>query len=123
MDKIEIDIDDSIHNISDCTKHLLPIRDALDILSGKWKLTIIVALLFGKKRFKEIQREITGITSKMLSKELKDLEINELVTRTVYNTTPVTVEYELTEHGQTLKTLIMDLREWGMIHRKKIIGK
>ncbi|MEO5642644.1 MAG: helix-turn-helix domain-containing protein [Bacteroidia bacterium] len=107
----------------ECTKMLLPVKDALDILSGKWKLQIILALTFGKKRFKQIQREIPGLTPKMLSKELKDLEINELASRHVYDTSPVTVEYELTPYGKTLKPLIGELHKWGSKHRKKITGK
>lgn len=103
-----------------CTGMLLPVRDALDILSGKWKIPIIICLTFGNKRFKEMEREIHGITAKMLSKELKELEINQLVKRTVYDTTPVTVEYSLTEYGKSLKKVIGALRDWGMEHRKRI---
>ncbi|HEU4718388.1 MAG TPA: helix-turn-helix domain-containing protein [Bacteroidia bacterium] len=104
----------------ECKKSLLPVRDALYVLSGKWKLPIIVALAHGHKRFKELQREIKGITARMLSKELRELEMNELVSRTVYDTTPVTVEYELTKYGETLDTVIVALRDWGLRHRKKI---
>jgi len=57
-----------------------------------------------------------------LSKELKELEINKLVNRTVLDTQPISVQYELTEHGLTLKTIINNLTEWGIAHRKKIIG-
>ncbi len=102
---------------------LLPLRDALDILSGKWKLQIIFSLKTGRKRFKEIQRTIPGITAKMLSKELKELEINDLAQRYVYDTMPVTVEYELTEYGQSLKPVIRELYKWGAAHRKKIISR
>jgi DNA-binding HxlR family transcriptional regulator len=106
-----------------CAKSLLPIQDALYILSGKWKLPIIVALKHGHKRFKELNREIEGITAKMLSKELKELEMNDLVTRTVYDTIPVSVEYELTNYGETLDPVIMALRDWGSKHRKRIAGR
>ncbi len=102
---------------------LLPVKDALDILSGKWKLQIILALTFGKKRFKQIQREIPGLTPKMLSKELKELEINDLASRQVYDTSPVTVEYELTPYGKTLKPLSGELHKWGTKHRKRIIAR
>lgn len=107
----------------ECTRALLPVKDALDILSGKWKLQIILSLTFGKKRFKQVLREIPGLTPKMLSKELKELEVNELVERTVYDTAPVTVEYVLTPYGRTLKGLINELRTWGVKHRKRIIAK
>jgi len=68
-----------------------------------------------------MQREIPGITPKMLSKELKDLEINELVERKVYDTSPVMVEYELSNYGRTLKPLINELHNWGAKHRKRIL--
>ena len=74
-------------------------------------------------RFSDLQKEIEGISAKMLSSELKDLEINQLVTRTVLSTQPITVEYQLTDYGQTLKKIIEHLAEWGIEHRKKIIGK
>ncbi len=106
-----------------CTKALLPVKDALDVLSGKWKLQIILSLTFGKKRFKQIQREIAGLTPKMLSKELKDLEMNDLAIRKVYDTTPVIVEYELSPYGKTLKPLIGELHKWGAKHRKRIIAR
>jgi DNA-binding HxlR family transcriptional regulator len=106
-----------------CVKMILPVKDALDILNGKWKLQIILSLTFGKKRFKQMQREIPGLTPKMLSKELKDLEINELASRNVYDTVPVSVEYELTPYGRTLRPLIEELHKWGTKHRKRIIAR
>ena len=110
-------------NHSECLGLLLPVRDALEVINGKWKLPIIVALSFGPRRFKQISKEVHGITDKMLSKELKDLEINKLVKRNIYNTFPPTVEYTITEHGQSLKKVINELKDWGVKHRKKIIGK
>lgn len=110
-------------NRIECSKMILPVRDALEILSGKWKLPIIISLTFGTKRFKQISTEVQGITDKMLSKELKELEVNQLVKRTVIDTFPPTVEYSITEHGKSLDKLIQELRDWGMAHRKKIIGK
>jgi DNA-binding HxlR family transcriptional regulator len=109
-----------IHEPGECKKNLLPVRDALDILSGKWKLPIIIALTFEKKHFKEMQREIEHITPKMLSKELKELEMNQLVKRTVYDTLPVTVEYTLTPYGKSLYKVIEELRIWGQQHRKRL---
>lgn len=110
-------------SVPECTRALLPVRDALDVIGGKWKLPIIVALTFGPRRFNQMEREIEGITPKMLSKELKDLELNQLVSRTVYDTMPVTVEYELTAHGKSLEIVVSALYEWGRKHRKKVIGK
>ncbi|MCW3126124.1 MAG: transcriptional regulator [Bacteroidetes bacterium] len=111
------------HDAQTCGGFIMPIRDTLDILSGKWKLPILGALMFGKKRFKEIEREIPNITARMLSKELKELEMNQLITRTVYATTPVTVEYEVTAYGRTLDTVLNAMKEWGTIHRKRIMAK
>jgi DNA-binding HxlR family transcriptional regulator len=108
---------------SECTRAILPIRDALDILSGKWKIPIIVALSFGNKRFSQMAKEIPGITDRMLSKELRDLEINQLVQRTVYDSVPVVVEYAMTPYGRSLEKLIVELQNWGERHRKKITGK
>ena len=107
---------------TECTKMLLPVKDALDILNRKWKIQIILSLSFGIKRFKQIQREIPGLTPKMLSKELKDLEINGLLERRVYDSVRVTVEYEITGYGKTLQPLIGELHKWGAKHRKKIIA-
>ena len=66
--------------------------------------------------------DIAGISNKMLSKKLKELEINQLVKRTVLDTQPITVQYELTEHGKTLKTIIDNLTEWGIAHHQQIVG-
>jgi len=107
----------------DCSKFIMEVKDALEVLSGRWKLPIIVSLKFGNRRFREISNGIDGITDKMLSKELKELEMNQLITRTVYDTFPPTVEYTITAHGLSLDTVILSLRDWGATHRKKIIGK
>lgn len=107
----------------ECLAIMLPIKDALTILSGKWKIPIITSLAFGGKRFTEITREITGMTDKVLSKELKELEENHLITRKVYDTFPPTVEYEITAHGRSLDEVIMKLKDWGVQHRKIVIGK
>lgn len=106
----------------ECHVYLLGVRDAMDILSGKWKISIIGSLRFGKKRFKELQRDVEGITAKMLSKELRDLEINKLVSRTVYDTKPVSVEYEITEYGKSLEKVIQEIAVWGANHRRKILN-
>ncbi|ACU62432.1 winged helix-turn-helix transcriptional regulator [Chitinophaga pinensis] len=104
-----------------CTEHLRAIHDTMDVLNGKWKIAIIGSLRFGKRRFMELQREVEGVGSKMLSKELRELEMNELVRRTVYDTKPVTVEYELTDYGKTLESIIDEMAKWGHSHRKRIM--
>lgn len=105
----------------DCRSQMRAIHDTMDILNGKWKITIIGCLSFSNRRFMDLLREVEGIGAKMLSKELQALEVNLLVKRTVYNTKPVTVEYELTEYGRTLQPLIREMANWGKTHRKKIL--
>lgn len=96
--------------------------DTLDLLSGKWKL-LILSLLYGEGplRFGEMERAIGTITPRMLSKELKDLEQNELVERRVYPTMPVSVEYCLTDYGHSLEPVMIALGEWGRTHRRRIM--
>jgi len=111
-------------SIKQCSStYVLAVNDTFNVINGKWKLPIMGSLLYGKKRFKELEREIPKITPRMLSKELKDLEVNGIITRTVYNTTPVTVEYELTESGDSFKMVLDVMVEWGLQHRKKMFGK
>ena len=102
---------------------MLTIKDALEALEGRWKLLILFSLCESAKRFKQISKEVTGITDKTLSKELKNLEANQLIKRTVYDTFPPTVEYTITAHGMSLNKVIDELHYWGLLHRKKIIGK
>lgn len=102
-----------------CTA-LSAVQDALYVLNGKWKLPIIVALSSGNKRFNELQKTVKGIAAKVLSHELKELELNGFVIRRVHNTTPVAVEYELTDYSNTLGNVVDALREWGTMHREKI---
>ena len=105
-------------------KRMRSVQDSMDVLSGKWKISIISSICcYGKRRFSDILNDVEGISNRMLSKELKDLEINQLVKRTVLDTQPITVQYELTEHGNTLQTIINNLTDWGNVHRKKIVGK
>lgn len=101
------------------TEYVLALNDTLNVMSGKWKLPIIGSLMFGKKRFRELERDIPKITPRMLSKELKDLEMNGMVSRTVYDSIPVTVEYELTKSGLTLTSVLDKMMEWGVAHRKE----
>lgn len=108
------------HTPTACNGILRPVRDSLDVLNGKWKLPIIIALTFGEKRFGEIVQEVHGITDRMLSKELRDLEMNGLVMRNIQDTYPVKVTYALTEHSKTLRPVIDSLRDWGILHKKKL---
>ncbi|MCZ4245864.1 winged helix-turn-helix transcriptional regulator [Pedobacter punctiformis] len=105
-----------------CTANLNAVKDALYVLNGKWKLPLIISLQEGPKRFNEIQKSLGEITPKILSKELKDLELNEFVIRRVFSTTPVTITYELTPYSQTLEKVIDELRNWGLQHRERLVA-
>jgi DNA-binding HxlR family transcriptional regulator len=109
-----------IHTQEACNASVQAVRDALYVLSGKWKLPLIISLTEGPLRFNQIQRSLEDITPKILSKELRELELNEFVTRKVYPTVPVTVTYELTPYSQSLNKVLEELRNWGLAHREKI---
>lgn len=80
-------------------------------------------MMYGTMRFLDLRRRVDGIAAKMLSKELKELELNELIQRTVMHTKPITVEYELTPHGASLVNVIKELRSWGTSHRQHVFRK
>jgi DNA-binding HxlR family transcriptional regulator len=91
-----------------------PVKYALGVIGGKWKLRILVQLL--KKevvRFNELKREISGITNTMLSNSLHELELDQLIIRKQYNEMPLRVEYILTEKGKSLLPLLFELFNWG----------
>jgi len=105
-------------------KEIMAVHDAMDVLNGKWKISIISSICYyNKRRFSDILNDVDGISNKMLSKELKELEMNKLISRTVLDTQPISVQYQLTEYGMTLKTIINNLSDWGVAHRKLVTGK
>ncbi len=106
-----------------CQVRMQAISDAMSLLSGKWKFHILGTLIEGNALgFMDLQREILGIGPKMLSKELQDLELNNLIHRRVMATKPVTVEYTITDYGKTLSPLIDELAKWGIAYRKAVVG-
>lgn len=107
-----------------CQTRILAIKDAMEILSGKWKFHILGTLLLNEKlRFMDLLREVEGIAPKMLSKELQDMEVNQLITRTIVHTKPITVEYALTEAGKTVAPLIDELAKWGTAYREALFNQ
>lgn len=107
-----------------CRVRMQGIRDAMSVLSGKWKFHILGTLLEGQSLgFMDLQREISGIGSKMLAKELQDLEMNHLIIREVLNTKPVTVAYTITEEGKLLSGLIGEMAAWGIRYRSAVKAK
>ena len=107
---------------ADCIATVKPVRDALDIISGKWKLPIIISITVGNERFTDIQNSIPGITPKVLAKELRELEQNKLISRTVVADYPVKISYKAEPYADTLTPIIYALKEWGENHREKIFG-
>jgi DNA-binding HxlR family transcriptional regulator len=98
------------------------VYDTLDVIGGKWKLVILAVLLERTYRFKELSREIS-ISPRILSKELQELEQHQLVTRTVCDTRPITVEYSATAYSRTLYPVVAAMREWGLTHHQTIVGQ
>jgi DNA-binding HxlR family transcriptional regulator len=113
-----------IHTPKFCRFRTNAVKDSMSLLSGKWKIHILGTLLYGGPlRFMDVQREVDGIGPKMLSKELQELELNQLVKRTVLQTKPITVQYELTSFGRTLEPIIESIAQWGIAYREDQFGK
>ena len=96
------------------------LQDTIYVIGGKWKLPIINSLCNGNKRFRDIERSIPGITTRMLSRELKEMEANKLLKRTVTPDTPVLIEYTVTEYCKSFGEIILEMIKWGRQHREKI---
>jgi len=99
------------------------LQDTLYVLGGKWKLPIINSICNGNKRFRDIERSIPGITTRMLSKELKEMTANQLIKRTVIDDTPVSIEYTSTDYCRSFGDIILEMIKWGKAHRKRLKGK
>lgn len=114
----------TVNNNAICKHRMNTIKDTVELLSGKWKFHIVGTLLQSNRmRFMDLLREVDGIGTKMLSKELQDLEMNHLITREIINTKPVTVEYEITEFGKTLAPIIDEVAKWGINYRTSLYGQ
>lgn len=105
-----------------CSVKIRAIHDTMDVLSGKWKVSIIACLCYQPMRYSELLKEVNGISGKMLSRELKDLEMNKLIIRKVLDTKPVTVTYQISEYGRSLKELTNVIAAWGIKHREKVVN-
>ena len=101
---------------------ILALNECLTVLGGKWKVPIIGALQFGAKRFKDLEL-MMKITPRMLSKELKELELNNIIQKNTCSTKPTRIEYELTESGKSLSPILETMVSWGMHHRKITLNK
>lgn len=103
------------HNTEDC-----PIRNVLAVIGDKWSMLILFALVEGSDRFNSIKSRVVGISQRMLTKTLRELEREGYVNRTVYPEVPVKVEYELTEMGTDLVKPLYQLVSWAETHHKDI---
>lgn len=99
------------------------VQDTLHVINGKWKWLILLSMHEGVHRFRDLQRSIPQITTRVLSKELKELEANKLIVRTVHDTYPITIKYTLTAYGNSINPVVEEMIRWGKAHRKKISGK
>jgi DNA-binding HxlR family transcriptional regulator len=96
------------------------LQDTIYVVGGKWRLPIINSMCNGNKHFREIARSIPGISTRMLSRELKDMEANGLIKRTVYDEIPVSVEYTVTDYCRSFGDIILEMIKWGKAHRNRI---
>jgi DNA-binding HxlR family transcriptional regulator len=106
--------------INDCFNTVKPVRDAMEVINGKWRLAIIISIGAGNERFSDIEESILGITPKALTKELKILETNKLIKREMSESTPVKITYSLEPYADTLAPIIYSLKDWGINHEKMI---
>ncbi|SEQ09909.1 winged helix-turn-helix transcriptional regulator [Nitrosomonas ureae] len=90
-----------------------PVEVTLKIIGGRWKVLIIHRLLNGTMRFNELQRSLTGITHRTLSRQLREMEMHQLIVRNNFNEIPPRVEYSLSPLGHSLKTILLSMDEWG----------
>ena len=103
---------------------LCRVEDALGVLVGKWKPIILLTLLQeGMKRFSDLKRSVPGITQKMLTKQLRELEEEDIISRKVYPQVPPKVEYAITEYGKGLEPILVAMHEWGTAHTMRKMEK
>ena len=96
-----------------------PVRAALDVIRGRWKPSILFEIKDGKKRFCDIQSALPQISAQALTVQLRQLEADGVVVRTVYAEVPARVEYALSKHGSNLSAVMDQLEAWGIRHLKR----
>jgi DNA-binding HxlR family transcriptional regulator len=104
----------------ECTRAMLPVHEVLAQISGKWTILVVRILSGGSKRFSELKRQIDGISQKMLTATLRDLEKDGFVSRTVTPSIPPRVDYELTEMGRELQEPLRVIGEWAHANRNRV---
>ena len=93
-----------------------PVEATLELIGGKWKGVILYHLMERTYRFGELKRVMLGISQRMLTKQLRELETDGIIHRKVYAEVPPKVEYSLTEVGESLRSVLMMMRDWGRNH-------
>lgn len=112
----------SVKPVLHCEGGIAAIADALYVIGGKWSIPIVMALGKGPLRFSELKRTVIGISPRVLSKELKEMEFNGFVKRNVYPEMPALVEYELLPYSHTIEKVVSALSEWGLKHRERMMA-
>jgi DNA-binding HxlR family transcriptional regulator len=102
--------------------HTCEISTTLEIISGRWKSVIIFYLLSGPKRFSEIKRYLPGVTPRMLTLQLRELERDQVLSRYVHAQVPPRVDYELTAFGRSLEPVLISMRDWGIHYRDQVLN-
>ena len=120
-------IDEIIKEVSAKDTHVLcrevmSITDTMDVLRAKWNVEILTAIICGQTRFKDILAVVKGISEKVLSDRLRQLADDNLIEKQEYYGYPPRVEYRLTEHGKRLYGIVYQMTEWGMEHRRLMLG-
>jgi DNA-binding HxlR family transcriptional regulator len=113
-------IEEVLSNPRNQQEEVQALQDTIYVLGGKWKLPIINSLCNGNHRFREIERSIPGITTRMLSRELKDMEANQLIRRTVDPDIPSMITYSPTDYCHSFGDIILEMIKWGKAHRELI---
>jgi len=103
-------------------KYNISVEATLEVIGGKWKCVILCHLTHGKKRTSELKRLMPNITQKMLTQQLRELEDDGIINRIIYQQSPPKVEYELSEYGESLQSILDALCNWGERHITKVYG-
>lgn len=108
-----------VSNSQERIHELCPVTTTIGVVGGKWKLIILWHLSQETLRFSELEKKIPGITQKMLTQQLREMEKDNLITRKVYAQIPPKVEYSITPHGLSLNKVLAALGEWGESHQNR----
>lgn len=112
-----------LSNLRNQAEEVQALQDTIYVIGGKWKLPVINSICNGNTRFRDIERSIPGLTTRMLSRELKEMELNGLIKRVQDPDSPMKVEYMSTDYCKSFGHIILEMIRWGKAHRKKIQGK